>query len=201
MRNQARLLPPLLPWMILLVAVSLAAVGCHDNNASRIHIELHDTPTERQAAAPRLATRPAPLSCWPGGTPPLQPSAAGVGDHKVFLKWNASVPSSNVSGYCLYRTTTAISPYPARAKPPYCDGCEQINAVPVTGTSCVDTVVKDGATYQYVVAAIGQWGLSGSSNPVTVVIPQGKQTAGSAPAGSYPPCRGPSTPSPPGPSQ
>jgi hypothetical protein len=196
MTYQARSRPSL--WLgMILGAILLAAIACHSNDVSHIHIKLQDTPAEKQAASPRLAT-PTPLpSCPAGGVPSVQSSASGVGDHKVFLKWKASVPSTNVTGYCLYRTTNSSSAKnPPPVKTPNCLQCEQINLAPISGTSCVDDVVKDGATYHYVAAAINQSRLSSSSNAVTVVIPQSKQPVGSAPAGTYPPCRGPSSASP-----
>jgi hypothetical protein len=190
-----RLRPPVLPLIAMLTIILAAGPACHDD-VSRTHIKLEDTPADKQEARsrPAPAPPPSPLICPAGGIAPLQASAVGVGNHKVFLKWNPSVasanPNSNAAGYCLYRSETRKAP----SKNPTCAVCEQINLIPFNGTSCVDEVVKDGAAYHYVAVAVSQSRqLSQSSNEVAVVIPPGKQRAGAMPAGSYPPCRVPAS--------
>jgi hypothetical protein len=143
-----------------------------------------------QADAPRFAAAdPKPLRCPPAGVPTLQPSSL-TGHHKVTLRWNASIPSSNVEskafGYCLYRSKKRK----AAKQNPTCSDCEQINSIPVAGTGCVDDLVEDGAAYYYVATAINaNERISSSSNETTARIPLGKPASSSGPAGSYPRCR------------
>ncbi len=120
-----------------------------------------------------------------------RPSSAIAGHHTVTLSWKASLPSAhpedNTVGYCLYRSQKKhVAKKNAR-----CSECEQVNAVPIVGTSCVDDLVADGATYYYVSTAINPQGtLSTSSNEIPVSIPASKSTAGRASATS-PLCRRP----------
>jgi hypothetical protein len=127
----------------------------------------------------RAWVRPRPLECPPAGVPMLQPNPSNTGHHQVLLTWNASASSTkteeNAVGYCLYRSQKK---HVAR-KNPLCRDCEQVNPLPVTGTSCVDDRVRDDATYYYVVAAINERGsLSPASNEILTVIPPRKKTAG-----------------------
>jgi len=172
----------------LVLIIAMFGPACSDTKVSKIHIKLEDRPEDNKTTSVQLPTLP-PL-CPAAGVAPLQRSAPGTGDHKVFLKWNASVASKNslnhVFGYCLYRSTTLH----AASKNPTCQNCEQVNTVPIAGTACVDDLVKDGATYYYVAAAITQdRQLSTSSNEITAVIPSSKQSVGHPPPGSYPSCR------------
>lgn len=123
----------------------------------------------------------------------LQPLASATGHHKVVLTWHASAPAARSDdtavGYCLYRSVTKN----AARQNAICRNCEQINVVPIVGTGCVDDLVKDGATYYYVVTAISaKQKLSSSSNEIPVVIPASKQGVSSTSASTYPLCRVPS---------
>ena len=143
-----------------------------------------EVPAGKRMTAAALQAQPP--GCPPGGSPELLPSPL-TGHHTVTLSWNPSAPSANnAAGYCLYRSKKRN----VAAKNPTCPDCEQINAIPVAGTACVDNLVQDGATYYYVAAAISQGGqLSSSSNEITVVIPPNSQAAASRPSVSYPFCR------------
>jgi hypothetical protein len=62
---------------------------------------------------------------------------------------------------------------------PTCSQCEQINRVPVTGTSCVDDLVEDKATYYYVVTGVNSQGsASTASNEASAQIVKPKQPSG-----------------------
>lgn len=118
--------------------------------------------------------------CPPAGSPAVQPSAV-TGHHKVTLSWNASPPSAlpedNAVGYCLYRSRRKNAAH----KTATCRDCEQINSIPIEGTSCRDDLVADGITYYYVVAAISLKGrLSSPSTQARAAIPGGKTNVGSA---------------------
>ena len=134
-------------------------------------------------AAPKLPP------CPTAGAPTLQPSPA-TGHHKVTLSWNASSPSTDPEkkavGYCLYRSTTQN----AAKQKPTCPDCEQINNIPIVGTGCVDDLVKDGASYYYVVTAINAGGrTSPASNETPAQIPTTKEANGLVTVSSYPLCR------------
>lgn len=64
-----------------------------------------------------------------------------VVDHSVSLTWIASI-SSGVTGYNLYRATTAGGPY------------TKVNSTPVSASSYTDTNVQAGTTYYYVATAV-----------------------------------------------
>jgi len=174
---------------ILLIACELAAFSaCSRDPVTRVKIHLADRPQGQKGV---LALSDSIPHCPPAGAPILQPSPL-TGHHRVILSWNASSPSSrpenNAVGYCLYRSVTRNT---AKTNP-VCSVCEQINSVPVTGTGCVDDLVKDEATYYYVVTAISAKGmLSSSSNELPVPIPSSNQKGSSRPVGNYPSCRAP----------
>jgi len=122
----------------------------------------------------------------------LQRSASGAGHHRVILSWRASAPSGrkedDAVGYCLYRSKNKK----AVKKNPTCGECEQINSIPITGTGCVDDLVKDGTIYYYVAAAINlKKRLSSSSNEARAAIPTSTQSVRSTSDSSYPLCRNP----------
>jgi hypothetical protein len=175
--------------MLILVLLALV-LACSDDKVSKTRIQLEDLPSDKKvASAPRVSQQP--LVCPSAGVTPLQPSAPGTGDHKVFLSWNASKPSKQApgaaEGYCLYRGTKRQGD---AKKDPRCPDCEQISVFPITGTSCVDDLVKDGATYYYVAIAIDRnRNLSTTSNEIRVDIPGTKAPVGPPPAGNYPSCR------------
>lgn len=123
----------------------------------------------------------------------LQPSAR-TGHHRVILTWNASAASKDLdaaaAGYCLYRSEIQG----AAKQNPTCKDCEQINAVPLRGTACIDDLAEDGAKYYYVVTAINaRQKLSSASNEIPAQIPPGTQKANPSAPASYPFCRGSAT--------
>jgi len=128
---------------------------------------------------------------------PFQPAALGAGHHKVFLKWNASASANptdpNSLGYCLYRTQTSD----ASKQCPHQADCEQVTAVPVSTTRCVDDLVKDNTKYLYVAIAINPDGkISSPTKAAIAKIPAaGQQNPAPSDAASYPACRAPSNPS------
>ena len=73
----------------------------------------------------------------------------GTTAHSVSLNWTAST-SSNVTGYNIYRSTTAGGSY------------TKLNSTPVSGTGYTDTAVQAGQTYYYVCTAVD----SGSNESV-----------------------------------
>jgi hypothetical protein len=122
------------------------------------------------ATKPKAQSRPALAQCPTAGLPAAQPSPA-TGHHRVTLSWKASSPSANSQnaavGYCLYRSTKKDAPQ----KQPTCLQCQQINTVPIPGTSCVDDLVEDKATYYYVVTAVNAQGTASlPSNEVSALI-------------------------------
>jgi hypothetical protein len=124
---------------------------------------------------------------------PLAQSSPATGHHTVILSWTASAPSAKTPspavGYCLYRSNIDQD---SLQKQPTCLRCQQVNTVPVAGTSCVDDLVANQSNYYYVVTAINAQGVpSLPSNEVSASIADDKP-AGSAASGSPPPlCRAP----------
>lgn len=123
--------------------------------------------------------------CPPAGLQSAQPSPA-TGHHRVTLSWKASSPSANSQnaavGYCLYRSKKKDAPQ----KQPTCQQCQQINTVPVPGTSCVDDLVEDKARYYYVVTAVNAQGTASSpSNEVSALIETNEKSS-SSPSNSPP---------------
>jgi hypothetical protein len=175
--------------VFVLILLQAIALGCQHNDVSRVRIELHDLPSEKQA----VSTKPVQLPpvCPPAGITPLQPGAPGTGHHKVTLTWNASAPrtssGSAVAGYCLYRSR--IRYRKELKQDPRCKHCEQINKVPVATTGCIDDFVVDKANYYYVVTAIdANSNLSAPSNDVFVPIPSARRLKPSQPD-TLPLCR------------
>lgn len=126
----------------------------------------------------------------------FQPTAPGSGHHKVFLKWNASASANptdpNSVGYCLYRTQTSD----ASKRCPHQPDCEQVTAVPLLATRCVDDLVKDSTKYLYVAIAINTQGkISSPTKAALAKIPaDGQQNPAPSDAASYPACRAPASP-------
>jgi hypothetical protein len=91
----------------------------------------------------------------------------------VILSWNASIQSSGgpslVDGYCVYRSKK----HNAAHQKATCSECEQVSAVVITGTTCIDDLVEDDATYYYVVTAVKDKQMSASSNETSAIIPSG----------------------------
>jgi hypothetical protein len=84
-------------------------------------------------------------------------TGTGTVAHSVTLNWVAST-SSNVTGYKVYRGTSAGGPYTLLA------------TLGIT-TSTTDSTVVSGTTYYYTVTAINASGESSYSNQAQAVIP------------------------------
>jgi len=79
--------------------------------------------------------------------------------HLVDLTWNAST-SPNISGYNVYRSSTAGGPYSI------------LNTTLIVGHTYTDTAVLAGQIYYYVATAVNTSNLeSGFSTPVQVAVP------------------------------
>ena len=79
--------------------------------------------------------------------------------HSVSLSWTASV-SSNVSGYNLYRGTTAGGPF------------TKVNSTLIVATSYQDTTVQAGQAYYYVATAVdGSGAESVYSGEAPAIVP------------------------------
>lgn len=194
-RNHSKVgLQPLHFIFILAVCVLILIVGYGFRliaTAGRVSPSTNLMSRETPKADAILLAAPEPKlpPCPQAGAPTLQPSPQ-TGHHKVTLSWNASSPSSDPEkravGYCLYRSGKQH----AAKQNPTCSDCERINSIPIAGTGCVDDLVKDGATYYYVVTAINAKGrTSSSSNETPAQIPPTKEGAGSVTITSYPLCR------------
>ena len=127
----------------------------------------------REASSPPKQSLP---SCPSGAAAALSDADVRTGHHTVILSWNANPktgnPVSDAVGYCLYRSEVQ---YVAKQNP-LCQNCEQINLVPVVGTACVDSLVKDTAKYYYVVTAINAVGETSSpSTEAPATIPNEKE--------------------------
>jgi hypothetical protein len=172
--------------LVLLVVYGFRLIATEGRVSRSANLMSREAPKADEI--PLAAPEPKLPPCPAAGAPTQQPSPQ-TGHHKVTLSWNASSPSSDperkVVGYCLYRSTTQN----AAKQEPTCPNCEQINKIPITGTGCVDDLVKDGAQYYYVVTAINAGGsISSSSNETPAQIPSTK-AAGSVTVASYPLCR------------
>lgn len=182
--------------VVLALTALFTNPACQHDNISRVRIELHDVPNEKQAVSTK-PVQPPPV-CPPAGLVPLQMGAPGTGDHKVTLTWNASAtssdPDSAAEGYCLYRSKIKH----AAKKNPVCPECEQVNRVPLLPTvglqRCIDGVVADSTRYYYVVTAINAKSvLSAPSNEILVSIPSAHGIKPSQPT-ALPLCRAGSQP-------
>lgn len=148
--------------LILVIAAGLqtGCTSCGSKNSDRI--VLTDTePAARPALdpIPSVLCRPILASVQLLPVPP-------IGQHRVTLTWNASVPGPHpapgaiVSGYCIYRRESTGAPYAL------------LNTAPVNATSCIDARVVNGHTYSYAVTAIGaQATQSAFSAPINASIP------------------------------
>ncbi len=88
----------------------------------------------------------------------LSGTAIPATQHKVNLSWNPGSPG--VVGYNIYRANASGGQY------------SQINSIPDSNTSYLDSSVQGGHTYYYVTTAIAANGKQSSySNQVEVVIP------------------------------
>lgn len=174
--------------LLALMLFQATQLGCQSNGASKVRIQLHDLPDDKQTAV----TKPVqpPPTCPPAGLSLPQPAERDTGHHKVALTWNASVASkdseSEAIGYCLYRSKAKH----AAKNNPTCPKCERINSVPIKPAGCVDDIVADSTVYYYVVTAINAKGrLSPASNEIRVAIPSAKQSAKPSAPSSLPFCR------------
>jgi hypothetical protein len=142
-----------------------------------------DTPNAESRAEARLPDLP---DC---DLPPKKLEAPKEsGHHRVMLTWNPSTSSSGLNdqsvGYCVYRSGDAITAHDLD----HCLNCGRVNRRPIIGTGCLDTQVKDGATYYYVAGAT----TFGSrviqlSNMTTAFIPSTAQSK--QPQSGYPQCQ------------
>lgn len=156
-------------------------------------IERQSADAPKQRATPLAKVLP-PLPLCPPGPMAAHHSQPKPGHHRVILAWNASVASptrgSKAVGYCVYRRKRKKKVKDAATLNPPCSKCEEVNSVPVVGTSCVDDVVEDGATYDYAVTAINANGiLSIPSNAATAVIPEGQVSSVPGISPQPPSCR------------
>lgn len=110
------------------------------------------------------------------------------GHHRVLLTWNPSSSSTGLNdlsvGYCLYRSRDSITAHDLD----HCLNCGRLNRRPILGTGCLDTQVKDGATYHYVAGAT-RFGsrVIRFSNTTTALIPSTAQSK--QPQSGYPLCQ------------
>ncbi len=91
---------------------------------------------------------------------PQSVSLSGTGSHDVILSWTGSA-TSGVVGYNVYRGTTSGG-----------ETTTPLNSTPVNGTTYADENVTAGATYYYVVRAVGSDGAqSAPSNETEATVP------------------------------
>lgn len=178
--------------LALLVSICFAGgtVACQTDSALRASSSANPPSVRAAETKAKHESKAALPACPPAGIMAAEPPASG--HHTVLLRWNPSLPTPKVpdpiAGYCLYRSTTD---QPTLQKKPTCPKCQQVNAIPIAGTSCVDDLVADQTTYYYVVTAINTHGIpSLPSNEVTVATNDDKQ-AGPPADGTPPPpvCR------------
>ncbi len=108
------------------------------------------------ASAPSSATSATPLDA----TPPSTPGGLGAtgGNAQVALTWTAATDNVGVTGYRVYRSTTgAGGTYTQLATP--------------TGTFYTDTVVTNGSSYSYRVAAVDLAGNVSAQSAVATATP------------------------------
>lgn len=176
---------------VMLLILGLFEAVAAGQGLSRSTANQRSAEGSKQERTPEAITGAGIPRCPPAGLLAAQPLQPGIGHHRVILSWNASSHSpdakNNPVGYCLYRSKKRKD----AKQNPTCRDCEQVNSTPVAGTSCVDDLVEDRATYYYVVTAIDANGeTSSSSNEFRVSIPAAKLSS-SFPLGSPAPlsCR------------
>ena len=186
------------PQIVMLnpLCVLLLASGCSRNSRTSIRLESDNAPRAGETASvAKVQTLPL---CSMAGAKPV-PNV--FGHHKVTLSWDAPVPSTwlqkGVIGYCIYRSQTTFTSKTSNTskkaanKDFKCSNCELINPIPFDGVACVDDLVKDGASYFYVVTAINiHRNVSLPSNETSAAIPNSTEAVGPPTQGSYPLCRG-----------
>lgn len=134
-------------------------------------------------------------ACPAQGIAMMQPSASKPGHHQVTLSWKASAPSAKpeakAAGYCLYRSKSpaTLMKY-LKKQSRKCKYCELVNPTAFSGTTCVDDLVRDGATYYYAATAVNAKGTPSPPSNVTLArIPNSKTSASSSSGPPYPACR------------
>jgi hypothetical protein len=91
---------------------------------------------------------------------PQTVNLSGTGVHDVILSWAAS-STSGVVGYNVYRGTTSGG-----------ESSTPLNSTAINGTTYVDASVTAGATYYYVVTAVGSNGVqSAASSETEATVP------------------------------
>jgi hypothetical protein len=165
--------------VLKLIVVCLLSLFWHCNRPATRQSAAHQE-VEHSSAKPQLQTsQPALPDC---DLSPMQLEASKIaGHHRVVLTWNPSISSSGPNdqsvGYCLYRSRKDdITAKDLKD----CKNCERLNRRPVIGTGCVDTHVKDGATYHYVAGAIRVGAkVDRLSNKATAAVPTDPRSKGS----------------------
>lgn len=176
--------------VFILASAVLALTSCKRDSESHRELAAHMT----QTVVAENSTPPTLPPCPDAPYPKLNAKDAATGHHRVFLTWKASLSASGSEpkalGYCLYRTQTAAKAKDCPTKYPK---CEQVNAVPVRGTRCVDELVKDNTTYYYVAIGINSGNaISTTSEEAIAEVPAaGKLNPPPPGADSYPACRVP----------
>jgi hypothetical protein len=138
-------------------SISGASVPFTVNPSSGVSLTVTFAPTSSGSASAMLSISSN------ASDPQVTVSLAGTGQsptpaYTVQLTWDAS--TSQVVGYIVLRGETSGGPY------------TPLFATALNALSYTDATVASGATYYYVVTAIGETGIeSGLSNQVTVVIP------------------------------
>jgi hypothetical protein len=178
-----------------LVAVILACATLALNSCKR-YSESHreSTPAVTEKVVAEKRNSPTLPPCPDAPYVKLNAKNPATGHHRVFLKWNPSWSTNgsdpNMLGYCLYRTQTAGKAKDCPTKYPK---CEQVNAVPIRVTRCVDELVKDNTTYYYVAIGINSANATSttSEEAIAEVPAAGKLNSPPPGADSYPACRVP----------
>jgi hypothetical protein len=186
-RQHIRAAVHFVPWAALCLVLILG--GCSRDSASRIHVELRDTPEANPPAQARHKLDP-PL-CPPGNHPPDDDAfSSPAGGHTVKLSWNPSTSSNGPNGkeisYCLYRTQEEPVQKSALGTTSPCVNCQRVTKEPFAGTSYQDTRVENGVHYCYVAIAIdnGTGKLSVFSSQTDAVIPPRKESPFCTPKGN-----------------
>jgi len=118
----------------------------------------HSQSRVQAEGASRPATATELPACGGAESAPEKGKTEAQSPHTVQLSWRAST-TPNVK-YNIYR---GESP----------DKLERINREPISGTECVDRVVRPSKVYHYAVKAVGRNGVeSRASNPASATIPE-----------------------------
>jgi hypothetical protein len=163
----------------------LTFAACHQVRSSE---KLPEASTRASGSVAPNKDKRVGLPACPDGNSVSSPPPAAEMHHKVTLSWtpstSAGLPGNDPVGYCVYRSEQQISV--KRLKD--CKDCEQVSPVPITGTGCVDNLVKDGKAYFYVAITVNPGKqTSDFSNQTMAVIPPDRASRGGP--SSYPSCR------------